>query len=285
MILDRILEHKKAEIRRKQSRGYLAELKVKIRDIGQPLGFAVQVDVARTSSSPALIAEVKKASPSLGLIRPEFATQFDPVKIATAYRQHGAAAISVLTDEDFFQGSLEDLRAIKKLVGLPALNKEFMIDDVQFYEARANGADAVLLIVAAIERRQLVDFFALARELSLDALIETHHERELDVVLEWLPDARLIGINNRDLKTFSTDLSVTFRLAKRIPPDKLIVSESGIHKRDDVLRLSDAGVHAMLVGESLIRADDIGDKMGELMGTDMEPNQKSDVEHDMEARQ
>jgi len=123
-----------------------------------------------------------------------------------------------------------------------------------------------LLIVAALERRQLIDFYSLAKELGMDTLFETHHERELDTVLEWVPDARLIGINNRDLKTFSTDLAVTFRLAKRIPAEKIIVSESGIHKRDDVLRLVEAGVHAMLVGESLIKADRIEDKMNELLG-------------------
>ena len=122
--------------------------------------------------------------------------------------------------------------------------------------------------MAALERRQLIDFFSIARDLSLDVLFETHHERELDTVLEWVPDARLIGINNRDLKTFSTDLGVTLRLAKRIPPDKLMISESGIHKRDDVLRLTEAGIHAMLVGESLLRAEDIGAKIRELLGTE-----------------
>ncbi|MCZ6780428.1 MAG: indole-3-glycerol phosphate synthase TrpC, partial [Nitrospirae bacterium] len=145
-------------------------------------------------------------------------------------------------------------------------NKEFMVSEVQFYEARAFGADAVLLIVAALERKQLQDFFALGKGLSLDVLVETHHERELDTVLEWLPEARLIGINNRDLKTFSTDLAVTFRLAKRIPSGKVIVSESGIHKRDDVQKLVEAGIHAMLVGEALIRADDTGAKIRELLG-------------------
>ena len=155
---------------------------------------------------------------------------------------------------------------VKQEVGLPCLNKEFMVGDIQFYEARAYGADAVLLIVAGLERIQLIDFFALARELSLDVLVETHHEREIDTVLEWLPDVRLIGINNRDLRTFSTDLGVTMRLAKRVPADKLVVSESGIHKRADVERLLEAGVHGMLVGESLIRADDIGAKLKELLG-------------------
>ncbi|MEP7150653.1 MAG: indole-3-glycerol phosphate synthase TrpC [Nitrospira sp.] len=266
MILDQILEHKRAELRRKNSRGYLADLKNKIRDAGPTMGFAVALDARRTATNPALIAEVKKASPSLGLLRPEFAQRFEPVTIAEGYQEHGAAAVSVLTDKDFFQGSLDYLAAVKRQVALPALNKEFMVADIQFYEARAYGADAVLLIVAGLEKRQLVDFAALAKELSLDVLVETHHERELDIVLEWLPDVRMIGINNRDLKTFSTDLGVTVRLAKRIPKDKLIVSESGIHQRDDVVRLVEAGVHALLIGESLIRAQDVGAKIRDLLG-------------------
>lgn len=266
MILDRIIEHKKAEVRHKQSRGYLADLKGKIRDRGPALPFAIALEATRKPDSPALIAEVKKASPSLGLLREEFKDKFDPVRIAEQYKVHGASAVSVLTDEEFFQGSLNDLQAVKDKTGLPALRKDFMVADVQFYEARAYGADCVLLIVAAMEKRQLTDFFALARELAMDVLIETHHEKELDLVLEHLPEARLIGINNRDLKTFSTDLGVTQRLAKRIPSGKVIVSESGIHKRDDVKRLLEAGVHAMLVGESLIRAQDAGAKMKELFG-------------------
>ena len=274
MILDRILEHKKAEVRHKQSRGYLAELKSKIRNRMPPMGFAVTLDATRMPSSPALIAEVKKASPSLGLLREEFKDKFEPVMIAEQYREHGASCVSVLTDESYFQGSLSYLEQVKEKIELPCLNKEFMVHEIQFYEARAFGADAVLLIVAALERRQLIDFYALARELSLDVLIETHHERELDTVLEWLPEARLIGINNRDLKTFSTDLGVTMRLAKRIPSDKIIVSESGIQKRDDVRRLVEAGIHAMLVGESLIRAQDIGSKIRELQGTDKERSER-----------
>ena len=248
MILDRILEHKKAEIRHKQSRGYLAELKAKILDQPPPLPFAIVLDATRKPECPALIAEVKKASPSLGLLREEFKDKFEPVKIAEQYKEHGASAVSVLTDKDFFQGSLDDLKAVKDRTGLPALRKDFMVHDIQFYEARAYGADCILLIVAALEKRQLEDFFTLAQELKMDALIETHHEKELDIVLERLPEARLIGINNRDLKTFSTDLGVTLRLARRVPPGKIIVSESGIHKRDDVTRLVEAGVHAMLVG-------------------------------------
>ena len=268
MILERILERKRAEMRHRQSRGYLTELKSKIRDGGGSQGFFRALRATKPGASPSLIAEVKKASPSLGLLKPEFKDLFEPVKIADEYKRHGASAISVLTDREFFQGSLDDLKAVKAKVGLPCLNKEFMVDEVQFYEARAYGADAVLLIVAAVERRQLEDFHALAQELSLDVLIETHDEWELDTVLEWLPEARLIGINNRDLKTFSTDLAVTFRLAKRIPSDKMIVSESGIHKRDDVKRLMEAGIHAMLIGEALIRAEDRGAKIRELLGVE-----------------
>jgi len=266
MILSRILEHKKAEIRRKQSRGYLADLKAKMQDAPVPMGFAVALDATRTAASPAMIAEVKKASPSLGLLRPEFQERFDHVGIAREYQEAGASALSVLTDKDFFQGSLEYLWEIKRAVPLPALNKEFMVDDVQFYEARAYGADAVLLIVAALERAQLIDFHALAGELSLDVLFETHHERELDTVLERIPEARMIGINNRDLTTFTTDLNVTKRLAPRIPSGKLIVSESGIHTRAHVEQLLEIGVHAMLIGESLIKADNSGAKIRELRG-------------------
>jgi indole-3-glycerol phosphate synthase len=266
MILSRILERKKAELRHKQSRGYLAALKATIRDNPGPLGFAVALDATRTPISPALIAEIKKASPSVGLLRPEFSEQFDPIRMAKAYEEAGASALSVLTDNDFFQGSLNHLRDIKQSVPLPALNKEFMVDELQFYEARAYGADAVLLIVAALERTQLVDFHALARELSLDVLVETHHERELDTVLEWIPGVRMIGINNRDLTTFRTDLTVTKRLAPRVPAGTLTVSESGIHTRSHVEQLLDIGIHAMLVGESLITAEDSRAKIRELRG-------------------
>ena len=210
-----------------------------------------------------VIAEFKRRSPSRGVIR----TDLHPVNVAQSYEVGGAAALSVLTEEEFFGGSLSDLQQARAATLLPTLRKDFIVDAYQIWEASLAGADAVLLIVAALERRQLIDFFALAGELSLDVLFEAHHERELDTVLEWTPEARLIGINNRDLKTFSTDLGVTLRLVKRVPSDKLVVSESGIQKRDDVLRLNEAGVHAMLVGESLIRAEDIGAKIRELLGT------------------
>jgi indole-3-glycerol phosphate synthase len=277
MILDRILEQKRREVKEKKNAGYLAALKTKIRDLPAPLGFyrtlaghGAQPTVgparavpALKGGTPKLIAEVKKASPSKGVIREDF----DPLAIAKTYRQHGASALSVLTDKEFFQGSLDDLRAIREHVPLPALNKEFMVDELQFYEARAHLADAVLLIVAALDRPQLLDYFHLARqEFDLDVLIEVHHERELDLVLERLPEARIIGINNRDLTTFATSLDVTVRLAKRVPEDKLIVSESGISTRDDVKRVAEAGVRAILVGESLMAAKDIGAKIKELIG-------------------
>jgi len=281
MILDKILEHKKREIKEKKNARYLADLKTKIRDLPAPIGFyqalaalpaQPAVGPARPAAiprgeTPRLIAEVKKASPSKGIIREDF----DPLAIARTYRDHGASALSVLTDREFFQGSLGGLRAIREEVLLPALNKEFMVDELQFYEARAHLADAVLLIVAALDRVQLIDFYHLARqEFGLDVLIEVHHERELDLVLERLPEVRIIGINNRDLTTFVTSLDVTVRLAKRIPGDKLIVSESGIATRDDVKRVAEAGVRAILVGESLMAAKDIGAKIKELIGPEGE---------------
>ncbi len=273
MILDRILEHKKSELRRKKSRGYLTGLKGKIADRPEPTGFIKALEEARTPDCPALITEVKKASPSQGLMRPEFKDRFDPVEIACTYKEHGAAAVSVLTDQEFFQGHLDHLARVKDHVGLPALNKEFMIEDVQFYEARAYGADAVLLIVAALDRIQLEDFYTMAKGLALDVLVETHDESEIDTVLERIPDAALIGINNRDLTTFSTDLSVTRRLAPRIPSEKIIVSESGIHKREDVLQILEAGAKAMLVGESLVRAENIGARIQDLRGTAGQENE------------
>jgi indole-3-glycerol phosphate synthase len=271
--LDKILEHKRREVKEKKNARYLADLKAKIRDTPAPIGFyRALTGPSRSTSipiveSPRLIAEVKKASPSRGVL----CDNFDPLTIAQTYHEHGATALSVLTEREFFLGSLDHLRAIREKVPLPALNKEFMVDELQFYEARAHLADAVLLIVAALDRVQLVDFYHLARqEFDLDALLEVHHERELDLVLERLPEARLIGINNRDLSTFVTTLDVTLRLAKRVPVEKLIVSESGIFTRDDVKRVAEAGVRAILVGEALMTAKDIGAKIKELIGREDE---------------
>ena len=273
MILDKILEHKRREVKEKKNARYLADLKAKIRDASAPIGFyQALAGPSRSATIPhaettRLIAEVKKASPSRGVL----CEDFDPLKIAQTYHEHGAAALSVLTDREFFQGSLDHLRAIREKVPLSALNKEFMVDELQFYEARAHLADAVLLIVAALDRVQLVDFYHLARqEFGLDVLLEVHQERELDLVLERLCEARIIGVNNRDLTTFVTTLDVTLRLAKRIPGNKLIVSESGIFTRNDVKRVAEAGVRAVLVGESLMTAKDVGAKMKELIGREEE---------------
>ncbi len=208
----------------------------------------------------AIIAEVKKASPSKGIIR----TDFDPVEIAEAYESNGASAVSVLTDEKYFQGADDYLTRISCAVDLPALRKEFVIDPYQVYEAKAIGAAAVLLIVAILSRAELEDYLGLCREVGLDALVEVHTGDEVLTALE--AGAGIVGINNRDLKTFHTDLQTTVKLVEGIPDEVVIVSESGIHTRDDVVRLRDAGADAVLVGESLMREPDIGRKLRELLG-------------------
>jgi len=210
----------------------------------------------------ALIAEVKKASPSAGLIRPDF----DPVSIAREYEAAGASCLSVLTDEKFFQGSLEYLRQIRAAVSLPLLRKDFIIDERQILEAVEWGADAILLIVAILSDMQLRQFHALGTEAGLAALVEVHDEVELDRALA--AGAQLIGVNNRDLKTFQVDLATTEHLAARLPSVSrpLLVAESGIHTHADVERLAACGAQAMLVGESLMRHPDIPAKVKELLG-------------------
>lgn len=199
----------------------------------------------------ALIAEVKRASPSAGIIRQDF----DPVEIACAYERGGATCISILTDRRFFGGEPSHLTQVRSAVGLPVLRKDFILDDVQVLEARALGADAYLLIVAALEPAELQGLMEPGRELGMDALVEVHNERELDVAVS--AGADLIGINNRDLHTFEVNLEVTERLAPQVPAGLLLVSESGIRTRADVERLKDCGVKAILVGETLMRAADI----------------------------
>ncbi|MFQ6672757.1 MAG: indole-3-glycerol phosphate synthase TrpC [Candidatus Tectimicrobiota bacterium] len=208
---------------------------------------------------PTVIAEVKRASPSKGLLREDF----HPVEIATAYEAGGAAAISILTNEPHFQGRLEYVPFIRRFVGLPLLRKEFIIDPYQVIESRVVGADAVLLIAAALDDRRLEECFGAAGAVGLHALVEVHTAEELDRAI-WL-GASLIGINNRDLTTFEVDLGVTFDLIKHIPEGKTVVSESGIATREDLLRLRKAGVDAVLIGESLMRAGDIRAKLAELI--------------------
>jgi indole-3-glycerol phosphate synthase len=202
---------------------------------------------------------VKKASPSKGVIRPDF----DPVAIARTYAAHGAAALSVLTDAKYFQGQLSFLEAIRQAVPLPLLRKDFTIDAYQVYESRVAQADAILLIVAALEDAQLGELLALAHELSLTALPEVHTVEELERILPLRP--RLIGINNRDLRTFHTDLETTLRLLPLIPPEVVVVSESGINVAADLARLQEKGIHAVLIGESLMRAPDPGLQLRELL--------------------
>ena len=223
------------------------------------------------SGDVGLIAEVKKASPSLGVICPDF----DPVRIARAYEAAGASCLSVLTDEKFFQGSLDYLKAIRAAVGLPLLRKDFIIDARQILEAVEGGADAILLIVAILSDEQITEFLALADAAGLAALVEVHDEAETVRALRC--GARLVGVNNRDLKSFKVDLATTERLAPRVlnaddGVRRLLVGESGIHRRDDVERLLRAGSRAILVGESLMKTGNIGAKAAELLGIATPPS-------------
>lgn len=256
--LSDILRQKRAEVAGRKSAARLSALKAKIADLEPARGF--EAALARRGDAPLrLIAEVKKASPSKGLIRADF----DPVAIAKTYAAAGAHAVSVLTDRAFFQGDLAFLAAVRAAVPLPILEKDFVVDEFQIYEARALGADAVLLIAAALDDSQVREYAHLAREAGLSALTEVHSEAELERVVE---SATLIGINNRDLATFETDLAVTERVLREVPDDRTVVSESGILCRDDVRRLADLGVDAVLIGETFMRAPAIEDKVRELMG-------------------
>ncbi len=257
-ILDKIAAEKREAVRARKGRAYLQSLRSRIADAPATRDFhsAISNSGGRT---PRLIAEVKKASPSKGVLREDF----DPVKIAQIYEAGGAAALSILTEEHYFLGKPDDLRAVREKVGLPLLQKDFILDELQVYEARAWGADALLLIAALLEKMQLKDYFDLARELSLSVLLEVHNETELEAILEWAP---IVGINNRNLNTFETDLETTFRLLKDIPSGRTLVSESGIRDRAAVERLGAAGVDAILVGESLMVSEDIEKKMKDLLG-------------------
>ena len=214
----------------------------------------------RTGAGMRVIAEVKKASPSAGLIRADF----EPVAIARTYAEHGAACLSVLTDGPFFQGSLDDLVAVRKAVSIPVLRKDFMLDRYQVLEARVAGADCILLIAECLDDCVLRDLYFYASELGMESLIEIYDPENLERVLKLEPT--LIGVNNRNLRTFVTDLDHSLTLHSRIPADCVLVSESGIHTRADVERLERAGIRAMLVGETLMRATDIGAKLRELLG-------------------
>jgi indole-3-glycerol phosphate synthase len=222
-----------------------------VKEQSQAAAPAQDFSAALRRETVTLIAEVKKASPSKGVL----IKNFDPVVIGGLYAENGAAAISVLTDEPFFQGHLDYLIAVRESVNVPVLRKDFIIDSFQVYEARTAGADAVLLIVAALEDQQLADLQSLIRELGMAALVEVHNEAEMERALKI--GAALIGVNNRDLKTFHEDLDITARLAKLVSPDVTLVAESAIRSVDDVRRMGEYGAHAVLVGESLMKADNM----------------------------
>ncbi len=256
-ILDEIVAYKRNEIeeaKRAVSAGTLEqqlETAPPVRDFASALAAAGPI---------ALIAEVKKASPSAGLIRDDF----DPVEIAKLYEQAGAACISCLTDEHFFQGHLDDLRSVRNAVSIPVLRKDFLLDRYQVLEARVARADCVLLIAECLDDASLHELYDYSNELGMQCLIELYEPENLDRVLKLQP--ALVGINNRNLKTFQTDLDHSISLARRVPDGCLVVSESGIASRDDVLRLQQAGIRGILVGETLMRAPEIGEKVRELLG-------------------
>lgn len=259
-ILDRILRRKAEEVVERSTRLPLRELSARCADLPPSRGFEAMLRSRVEAGEAAVIAEIKRASPSRGVLREDFR----PAEIAASYERNGAACLSVLTDRDFFQGADEYLQAARNACALPVLRKDFIIDAWQIYEARALQADCILLIVSALGDAQLVEFAGLANHLGLDVLVEVHDEVELERGLEL--GAPLIGINNRNLRSFETRLEVTLDLFPMVPPDRLLVTESGIHTPTDVARMRAAGVHAFLVGEAFMRADDPGAALAGLFG-------------------
>jgi len=257
-ILKKILARKAQEIRERSAQVPLDELRRRCAGSGLTRAFASALRAKIADDEAAVIAEVKKASPSRGVIRADFR----PAAIAKSYAAGGAVCLSVLTDADFFQGADAYLQQARAACPLPVLRKDFTIDAYQVYEARALGADCILLIVAALDDAQLLDFSGLARELGMDVLVEAHDAAELERALKT--PAPLIGINNRDLRTFATSLDTTLTLRERVPADRLLVTESGIHTRADVARMRDAGVNAFLVGEAFMRAENPGAELQRL---------------------
>ena len=250
-ILDTIIAYKHTEVQGRQASMSQAQMASRAASAPPPRDFLAALQTPKISPV-ALIAEVKKASPSAGVIRADF----DPVVIAKEYEAAGAACLSVLTDEKFFQGQDGYLVAVRQAVSLPIIRKDFVVNDWQIYESRALGADAVLLIVAALTPAIIRQYQAIAHELGMAALVEVHTEAEMEVALA--ANAKLIGINSRDLNTFVTDLGTVERLAAMLPRDVILVAESGLKTPADVKRVADAGAKAILVGETLMRADDIG---------------------------
>ncbi len=263
-VLAEIVAYKKVEVQRARELVSVQELKARIEDEPSPRHFFASV--TKPKGRLRVIAEVKKASPSAGVIRPDFS----PTAIARAYYENGAAAISCLTDEKFFQGQLAYIRQIKHAVPLPVLRKDFIIDPYQVYEARAAGADAILLIAECLSDEMLKTLLVLSAELKMTTLLEVHDVDNLLRVREFLgypdPNLILLGINNRNLKTMTTDLGHTLRLLEMVENPDTLVSESGIRTHEDVKRLAAAGVHRVLIGEHLMRQADVGAALRELIG-------------------
>ncbi|HVX04563.1 MAG TPA: indole-3-glycerol phosphate synthase TrpC [Rhodanobacteraceae bacterium] len=260
-ILKQILARKREEIAERKARVSIAELRARNSAAPPARGFAAALHQRTEARQAAVIAEIKKASPSKGLIR----SDFDPAAIARSYENGGAACLSVLTDVDFFQGSDAYLQEARDACSLPVLRKDFTIDVYQVHEARAIGADAILLIAAALDNAALVNLHALAIECQLDVLVEVHNPVDLQRALMLTnPPRTLIGVNNRDLRTFETSLETTLSLKAAVPGERLLVTESGIATRDDVERMRAAGVAAFLVGETFMRAPDPGAELARL---------------------
>ena len=257
-ILRKILARKAEEVAARRTRHTLASLEAGVKEQSAPRGFACALQQRASAGEPAVIAELKKASPSQGVIREDFR----PVQIAESYLAGGASCLSVLTDQDFFQGSDEYLVQARSACDLPVLRKDFTVDPYQVMEARAIGADAVLLIVAALEDGQMSELAQTAIEAGLDVLVEVHNREELDRALEL--STPLIDINNRDLHSFETNLQTTLDLLPHIPADRLVITESGIHTPQDVALMREANVSAFLVGEAFMRAEEPGEKLREL---------------------
>lgn len=256
MILDKIVEYKKEFVNQRKSLIPQNQIISAIDETIIPLDFK---SVLKKDRKLKIIAEIKKASPSKGIIRQDF----NHLEIARQYQSSGASAVSVLTDEKFFQGSDQILKDVRKELTLPILRKEFIIDEYQIYEARAMRADAILLIAAILDKDQIKDFLKLVIELKMNALVEVHTKEELDKVLDT--NAEIIGINNRNLDTFITDIKTTEALIKYIPRDKVIVSESGIKTKEDMKYLDEIGADAVLIGETLMRYENPGDGLKELL--------------------
>ena len=257
-ILKKILRRKVEEIAERSARVSLRQLGQRVQAAESPRGFINALQDRVNAGQAAVIAEIKKASPSTGLLR----ENFEPAAIARSYEQGGAACLSVLTDVDFFQGADDYLRQARAACSLPVIRKDFFVDPYQVYEARTLGADCILLIVAALSDAMLIELLQLASDLQMDALVEVHDAKEMERALAT--PAALIGVNNRNLRTFATTLDTTLDLLSGFPDDRLLVTESGIHSRDDVQRMRDKGVHVFLVGEAFMKAAEPGEKLAEL---------------------